>query len=72
MANLNGLAGTILGQTVTRLLGELQIVADQFDQHRTVLEMLKRKEMLEELIIYSLFQYMLIILRTIKRFKMSY
>ena len=44
MANLNGLAGTILGQTVTRLLGELQIVADQFDQHRTVLEMLKRKE----------------------------
>ena len=44
MAKLNGLAGTILGQTVTRLLGELQIVADQFDQHRTVLEMLKRKE----------------------------
>ena len=44
MANLNGLAGQIVGQNVTRLLGELQIVADQFDQHRTVLEMLKRKE----------------------------
>ena len=44
MANLNGLAGQVLGQMATRLLGELQIVADQFDQHRTVLEMLKRKE----------------------------
>ena len=44
MANLNGLAGQVLGQMATRLLGELQIGADQFDQHRTVLEMLKRKE----------------------------
>ena len=44
MANLNGLAGQVLGQMATRLLGELQIVADQFDNHRTVLEMLKRKE----------------------------
>jgi hypothetical protein len=44
MANLNGLAGQIVGQNVTRLLGELQIVADNFDNHRTVLEMLKRKE----------------------------
>jgi len=44
MANLNGLAGQVLGQMATRLLGELQVVADNFDNHRTVLEMLKRKE----------------------------
>jgi hypothetical protein len=44
MANLNGLSGQIIGELSTRYLGELQIVADQFDQHRTVLEMLKRKE----------------------------
>jgi hypothetical protein len=44
MANLNGLAGKIIGELSTRYLGELQIVTDLFDQHRTVLEMLKRKE----------------------------
>ena len=44
MANLNGLAGKIIGELSTRYLGELQIVTDLYDQHRTVLEMLKRKE----------------------------
>ena len=44
MANLNGLAGKILGELSPRYLGELQIVTDLYDQHRTVLEMLKRKE----------------------------
>ena len=44
MANLNGLAGKIIGELSTRYLGELQIVTDLFDQHRTVLAMLKRKE----------------------------
>ena len=44
MANLNGLAGKIIGELSPRYLGELQIVTDLFDQHRTVLEMLKRKE----------------------------
>lgn len=44
MANLNGLAGQIVGQIVTRMLNETQLVGDNYEAHRTVLEMLKRKE----------------------------
>jgi len=44
MANLNGLAGQIAGQMFTRMLNETQLVGDNYEAHRTVLEMLKRKE----------------------------
>ena len=44
MVNLNGLAGQIVGQIVTRMLNETQLVGDNYEAHRTVLEMLKRKE----------------------------
>jgi len=44
MANLNGLAGQIAGQMLTRMLNETQLVGDNYEAHRTVLEMLKRGE----------------------------
>ena len=44
MSSLNGLAGQLLGQNVTRLLEELQLVVENLENHRRVLEMLKSQE----------------------------
>ena len=48
MANLNGLSGRILGELSTRYLGELQILADLLDKHRTALEGIVSGEILRE------------------------
>jgi len=44
VSSLNGLAGQLLGQNVTRLLEELQLVVENLENHRRVLEMLKSQE----------------------------
>ena len=44
MANLNGLAGDIIGQTVTVMLNRLDPIATQLEQYRQVLRDLKSGE----------------------------
>ena len=44
MANLNGLAGDILGQTVTGMLNRFDPIATQLEQYRQVLRDLKSGE----------------------------
>ena len=48
MANLNGLSGKIIGELSTRYLGELQILADLLDKHRSALEGIVSGEILRE------------------------
>jgi len=48
MANLNGLSGKIIGELSTRYLGELQILADLLDKHRSALERIVSGEILRE------------------------
>ena len=48
MANLNGLSGRIIGELSTRYLGELQILADLLDKHRSAIEGILTGEILRE------------------------
>jgi len=44
MANLNGLAGDVLGQTVTAMLNRFDPIATQLEEYRQVLRDLKSGE----------------------------